>query len=196
VGEDHWPTLAPIFAASPYLAGLAVRRPEQLARALSSEPDAQVAAICEEAAGLDGDAATVGRRLRELKAELHLTVALADLGGAFDLDQVTGALSDFADAALRSALLAVAREQAGRGRMAAPPGAENPAPGLFCLAMGKHGARELNYSSDIDISVFYEPQALPSRARSMRRRWLCRSPRRSRACCRTERSTATSSAWT
>ena len=33
-------------------------------------------------------------RLRGLKAELHLLTALADLGGVWSLDQVTGALSD------------------------------------------------------------------------------------------------------
>jgi hypothetical protein len=31
-------------------------------------------------------------------------------------------------------------------------------PGLFALAMGKMGAFELNYSSDIDLIVFYEPE--------------------------------------
>jgi glutamate-ammonia-ligase adenylyltransferase len=36
-----------------------------------------------------------------------------------------------------------------------------PAPGLFCIAMGKHGAFELNYSSDIDFSIFYAPEKLP-----------------------------------
>jgi glutamate-ammonia-ligase adenylyltransferase len=161
VGEGDWPRLAPIFAASPYLAGLAVRRPEQLARALATDPVAHAAELARIAGGLDGDAAEVGRRLRELKAELHLALALADLQGVIDLDAVTLGLSEFADAALRAALLAVAREQAGRGRLAPPSDPANPVPGLFALAMGKHGARELNYSSDIDISVFYEPTALP-----------------------------------
>ncbi|HET6970773.1 MAG TPA: bifunctional [glutamine synthetase] adenylyltransferase/[glutamine synthetase]-adenylyl-L-tyrosine phosphorylase, partial [Phenylobacterium sp.] len=39
-------------------------------------------------------------------------------------------------------------------------GAAGPVPGLFCIAMGKHGAFELNYSSDIDVSVFFDPDLL------------------------------------
>ena len=53
------------------------------------------------------------RRLRRLKAELHLLTALADLGGVWDLDQVTGALTRFADAAVAAALAVAARGGAG-----------------------------------------------------------------------------------
>jgi glutamate-ammonia-ligase adenylyltransferase len=162
VNADQWEALAPVFAASPYLTSLAVRRPEQLERGLASEPQAHVEALCLEAGGLDGDPLEVGRRLRVLKAELHLAVALADLGGAFALEQVTAALSNFADGALCAALRSAVTEQVRRGRMAPPADPDNPAPGLFCLAMGKHGAGELNYSSDIDVSVFFEPERLPA----------------------------------
>ena len=99
--------------------------------------------------------------LRELKAELHLLTALADLGGVWDLDQVTGALTRFADSALRAAMAAVARVELGRGRLTAlGSGSAGPVPGLFCIAMGKYGAFELNYSSDIDFSVFYDPSSV------------------------------------
>ena len=37
-----------------------------------------------------------------------------------------------------------------------------PVPGLFVLAMGKGGAFELNYSSDIDLIVFFEPAVVPT----------------------------------
>ncbi len=103
----------------------------------------------------------MGAALRRLKAKLHLLTALCDLGGVWDLDQVTGALSDFADAAVRTALRTAAAQEVERGRLTAVgEGARGPVPGLFVVAMGKHGARELNYSSDIDISVFYEPDRL------------------------------------
>jgi [glutamine synthetase] adenylyltransferase / [glutamine synthetase]-adenylyl-L-tyrosine phosphorylase len=159
--REAWPALAPVFAASPYLASLAIRRPERLTQALAADPVERARALCAQASSADGSGAEVGRTLRELKADLHLTLALADVGGVIHLDAVTRALSDFADAALRAALRAVARDQAAKGRLAAPEDPDDPVPGLFCLAMGKHGAHELNYSSDIDVSVFYEPRALP-----------------------------------
>ena len=102
-------------------------------------------------------------RLRRLKDEVHLAVALADLGGLWPLDSVTAALSDFADAALRAAFAAAARAEIGKGRLRPSDEPERgPVPGLFVIAMGKHGARELNYSSDIDISFFFAPEALLS----------------------------------
>ena len=114
---------------------------------------------------LDVEAAKIKRRLRELKAETHLLTALADLGGVWDLDQVTGALTRFADASVKVAMAAAVRGELERGRMIAPAGEDDgeagPLPGLFCIAMGKYGAFELNYSSDIDFSLFYEPEALP-----------------------------------
>jgi glutamate-ammonia-ligase adenylyltransferase len=161
--EAAWPALEPIFGASPYLAGLARREPARLQSLLDEAPErrltdilARTAAVC------DGELDGAGRTLRRLKAELHLMTALADLGGAWDLEAVTGALTTFADAATGAALAVAAREELAAGRMARlGEGAEGPVPGWFCIAMGKQGAYELNYSSDIDISVFYEPELLP-----------------------------------
>lgn len=162
VGEA-WPALAPIFAASPYLAKLAVRRPDMLARLLAHAPDSRLAAILAEARAVAADDLdTVKRALRLLKGELHLLTALCDLGGVWSLDHVTQALTDFADATLHAALNAAAREAVQRKLMqTAREGSIGPVPGFFALALGKHGAGELNYSSDIDISIFYHPEYLP-----------------------------------
>ena len=163
--DAAWPALAPVFAASPYLASLARAVPERLRAVLQEPPAARLDAVlagAAEAASLELDAG--GAALRRLKGDLHLLAALADLGGVWDLDQVTGALSRFADAAVQAALALCARDAAQRGRLAAasdPDDELGPLPGLFVIAMGKHGAMELNYSSDIDVSVFYEPDALP-----------------------------------
>jgi glutamate-ammonia-ligase adenylyltransferase len=157
--------LGPVFAASPYLAGLAVRAPGRLREALETTPDSRLAQILAAGAAIaaeapDPDAAK--RRLRHLKAETHLLTALADLGGVWSLDQVTGALTRFADVALAAAIAVAARLETDRGRLTAPDGGDHgPIPGLFCIAMGKFGAFELNYSSDIDICVFHDPRALP-----------------------------------
>jgi [glutamine synthetase] adenylyltransferase / [glutamine synthetase]-adenylyl-L-tyrosine phosphorylase len=161
--EAAWPALAPAFAASPYLCGLARRWPETLDGLLADPPDRRLADILTRTDALAGGADAVRAPLRRLKAELHLLTALADLGGVWDLDAVTGALSRFADASTRAALAAVAHDLRERGRLvSAADDPRGPVPGLFGLAMGKHGAFELNYSSDIDISLFWEPEALES----------------------------------
>lgn len=156
-----WPALASVAGASPYLSGLMRRRPAQLRRILESVPDRHLDVIIAETDALTGDAEAMKSPLRVLKADLHLLTALADLGGVWGLDPVTAALSRFADASCRAALRAVANEQREKGRLlTAPDDSRGPIPGLFGLAMGKHGANELNYSSDIDISLFYEPRLL------------------------------------
>jgi len=128
---------------------------------LEQGPDARLADVIKRADALTGGADAVRAPLRRLKGELHLLTALADLGGLWDLDQVTGALSRFADVAARAALAAVAEDQRERGKLIIPAGnRRGPIPGLFGLAMGKHGADELNYSSDIDISLFWQPEVL------------------------------------
>ena len=161
--DQAWPLLAVAFAASPYLAGLARRDPARLDALLADEPEARLSDILARTAAAAGlDFAAAQTRLRELKAELHLLTALADLGGVWNLDQVTGALTRFADAAVASALAVAATGELEAGRLTRlGQGAEGPVPGWFCIAMGKQGAFELNYSSDIDVSVFFDPEALP-----------------------------------
>ena len=158
-----WPALEPVFGASPYLAGLAKGDPKRLEALLAADPDARLQDILARthAAGtLETEAARAA--LRRLKGELHLLTALADLGGVWDLDAVTGALTRFADAALGASLAVAARAELAAGRITRlGEGAEGPVPGWFCIAMGKQGAFELNYSSDIDVSIFFEPDLLP-----------------------------------
>jgi len=163
--DASWPALGPVFAASPYLASLAVRSPDRLRRTLSRPAEAQLERLLEAASTVSTEAEPeqAGATLRRLKADLHLLTALADLGGVWDLDQVTGALSRFADVAVQVGLAVVARAEQAKGRLRAVDASDRgPIPGLFCLALGKHGAFELNYSSDIDISVFYDPARLPT----------------------------------
>lgn len=160
--ETAWPSLAPVFGASPYLAGLARRDPARLAEMLADDPDARLASILARTAEVEAllpDAAVAPLRL--LKQELHLLTALCDLGGVWNLDQVTGALTRFADAAVGASLMAAARGELDAGRLTRlGAGDEGPVPGWFCIAMGKQGAFELNYSSDIDVSVFFDPDRL------------------------------------
>jgi glutamate-ammonia-ligase adenylyltransferase len=96
-----------------------------------------------------------GRRLRLERRQLALNVAIGDLAGALDLSAVTGALTDFADHALHTAIVAAIEERT--------PGVEPR--GFAAIALGKQGSRELNYSSDIDPILIFDPATLPRRAR-------------------------------
>ncbi|KTT75721.1 bifunctional [glutamine synthetase] adenylyltransferase/[glutamine synthetase]-adenylyl-L-tyrosine phosphorylase [Sphingomonas endophytica] len=98
---------------------------------------------------------SVARRLRLERRALALAVAEGDLAGTLDLTAVTGALTDFADAALDRAISAAIAERT--------PEAE--ARGFAAIALGKQGSRELNYSSDIDPILIYDPATLPHRPR-------------------------------
>jgi glutamine synthetase adenylyltransferase len=102
----------------------------------------------------------VMRALRRAKQESALLIALADIGGVWDVVQVTEALTRFADAAVSDALRFLLRGAADGGRLLLVDRADpEPGCGVVVLAMGKHGARELNYSSDIDLVVFFDPES-------------------------------------
>src|SRR5690606_37275890 len=95
--------------------------------------------------------------LRRAKDAAHISAALADLARLWPLLQVTGAITNFADAALRAAISVAAAESAKRGDIVAGAfdSEVGAAPGIALIAMGKMGAGELNYSSDIYFSVFF-----------------------------------------
>lgn len=97
----------------------------------------------------------VGVRLRRQRRALALAVALGDLAGLLDLTAVTATLTEFADHALDEAIAAAIAERT--------PGAEPR--GFVAIALGKQGSRELNYSSDIDPILLYDPATLPCRPR-------------------------------
>jgi glutamate-ammonia-ligase adenylyltransferase len=138
-------------AHAPYLAGALDRLPE-LTEILASG-DGGGALAWARAAGSNVD--DVGTALRREKQALALALAIGDLAGAFPLLQVTGELSAFADRALDAAIAEGIRRRA--------PDAQ-PA-GFLALALGKHGAGELNYSSDIDPILLFDPELLPRRER-------------------------------
>ncbi|MFA9201507.1 MAG: glutamine-synthetase adenylyltransferase, partial [Cypionkella sp.] len=151
MAADWQAALARARAHSPFLAR-ALERQEELAELLATG-GGEAALARAKAAG--AGAADVGAALRRERLALATVLAIGDLAGAFSLERVTGELSAFADRALHAALAAaVARRVPG----AAPAG-------LIALALGKHGARELNYSSDIDPIVLYDPAPLPRRER-------------------------------
>jgi glutamate-ammonia-ligase adenylyltransferase len=152
-----------IAEASPYLFDLIRADPARAVRLLRCDPDAHLAAVLAQATrdiAAAGDDAAVMHTLRRLKAEAALLIALCDIGGVWPVMRVTKALTDLADLAVQSALHYLLRQEAARGRLQLRDTDEPDAgTGLIVLAMGKMGAGELNYSSDIDLIVFFDLEA-------------------------------------
>lgn len=155
--------VAHVSGASPYLARLMLREPAALAAILTRGAEAVTQEALLEMAAADAEKSVDGLHaaMRRAKRKAALAIALGDVGGALDLFDVTGHLSDLAEAAIGAATrfhLRAAHDA--RKIVLAKPEAPEEGSGLIILAMGKFGARELNYSSDIDIVVFFEPEHL------------------------------------
>ena len=147
---------------SPYLSDLALRESGALARYVAEGPDATVTAAMTALAQVKPAARRdrVAAALRQAKRQVALVCALADISGQWTLEQVTGALSALADATLGLAVAHLLRTAHDAGELALPD-PENPVDGggFTVLGMGKLGARELNYSSDIDLVLMFDPAA-------------------------------------
>ncbi|GAA4001488.1 bifunctional [glutamine synthetase] adenylyltransferase/[glutamine synthetase]-adenylyl-L-tyrosine phosphorylase [Sphingomonas humi] len=136
---------------SPFLRGLIERHPDIAGMFEASGSEAALAL----STASDDPAAPVATCLRLARQRLALATALGDLSGELPLEAVTAALSDFADGAIHAALAQAIDERT--------PG--QPVAGLAVLALGKLGSRELNYSSDVDLILLFDPDTLPRRAR-------------------------------
>jgi glutamate-ammonia-ligase adenylyltransferase len=152
-----------IAEAAPYLWTLICADGARLLRLLRHDPDELMAALVAKARRGGATARTtiaLMRTLRQVKAEAALLIALADIGGVWPVERVTRALTDLADSALAGSVRYLLRDAADRGRlMPADPRHPEADSGYIVLAMGKMGAFELNYSSDIDLMVFFDPEA-------------------------------------
>ncbi|MES0868871.1 bifunctional [glutamine synthetase] adenylyltransferase/[glutamine synthetase]-adenylyl-L-tyrosine phosphorylase [Pseudovibrio sp. SCP19] len=145
---------------APFLRETMLRDVQRFLRILNTPPEETIAILLQDCLNARPESeAELMQSLRLAKQELALTVALADIAGAWPLENVTGALTKFADASLTACLRFCLRELETRGKFI-PVDHEEPEKdaGYFILAMGKHGAGELNYSSDIDLIVLYDPE--------------------------------------
>ncbi len=147
--------LAATAGHSPYLRSLMEKEADWLADALEHDPD-QV--LDRALAEVDRSSeAALASTLRRAKRRIALLVALCDLGGVWSLRQVTSALTRFADFAVQASIQYLVAQEVATGKL---PEEANDDPancgGIFVLAMGKMGAGELNYSSDIDLIVLFD----------------------------------------
>jgi [glutamine synthetase] adenylyltransferase / [glutamine synthetase]-adenylyl-L-tyrosine phosphorylase len=163
----RFPCIRRIFAsiaeASPYLFDLVRSDAARALQILQAEPDRHLAQLIEktrQSAWTASNEAQVMHMLRRAKAEAALLIALCDIGGVWPVMQVTRALTDFAVTSVQSALHFLLQQEAARGRIV-PPNPDRPeeGSGLIVLAMGKMGAGELNFSSDIDLIIFFDADA-------------------------------------
>ena len=159
-----------LFGNSPFLTSIAERFPEDAANILGAAPapsfDTLICALVSARPEYETRQEFVAF-LRECKSKLSLIVAYADVTSQWSLHQVSKALSDFADAALSIALGRLLHENMVREELCWPDGKPSPVSprlaknsGYFLLGMGKLGAHELNYSSDIDLIALYDPAAI------------------------------------
>ncbi|GAA4034872.1 bifunctional [glutamine synthetase] adenylyltransferase/[glutamine synthetase]-adenylyl-L-tyrosine phosphorylase [Sphingomonas rosea] len=133
---------------SPFLAGL-IERQADVADTFVRDGSAAALALVADTGAAGGE------KLRKERQRLALATALGDLADELSLEEVTAALSDFADRAIDEALGMAIAERV--------PGATSE--GMTVLALGKLGSRELNYSSDVDLILLFDPGTLARRTR-------------------------------
>lgn len=141
---------------APYLARLMDRHSETVSLIKAGNLEAAFAGALAKLSCVPdaGDEETAMQDLRNAKQQAHLILSAGDLSAQWPVMDVTRRMTDFADGAARAAL--------GFAAKAAGLSTE----GLFLIALGKMGAHELNYSSDIDIAAFYDPDVFQGGERS------------------------------
>ncbi len=153
-----------LFGNSPYLSRLAIKNPTFLSRQLEGDPSAGFDAVLStltDACRAASSEEECMRALRQAKQHVALLLALVDVGGVWPVDRITEALSEFADVCVQQSLewlMSDAIEDEAGTPKDGPTLVGNS--GFFVLGMGKFGAHELNYSSDIDLVIFFETEKL------------------------------------
>ena len=148
---------------SDHIARMMARRGDVMEQLRAGGPDAVASAALADiaAVALAGDGiASAMKRMRRAKEAAQLAISAADLSGGWAQDVVLEQLTALADVSVQSALRLSVREGWKAGWFDDKRDSDEM-PGLFTLAMGKMGARELNYSSDIDLIVLFDLDLLP-----------------------------------
>ena len=165
---------------SPFLRRIIVHNPTLILASLRLNPNAYFATLLSQLSDIPKETdktETQMRLLRRTRNAIALHIALMDCGGVWGLEQVVQTLTQTADCAVQVALdIALEAEvKAGRLKEHPSPALSNPlfrkgrgelqsksaTSGITIVAMGKHGAGELNYSSDIDLIALFDPSQMP-----------------------------------
>ena len=161
--------LASVLDLSPFIRDTLMVRPAILAPLLDRPLGARIEEVTVSISSLGATGlseAELMTALRRAKSEAHILIALGDLAGIFSGEETTKRVSDLAIACVSAAVDFLLRDAHAKGILALSD-PENPAIncGWIILAMGKLGAHELNYSSDIDLIVFFDGQTLALKER-------------------------------
>ncbi|WP_297326336.1 bifunctional [glutamine synthetase] adenylyltransferase/[glutamine synthetase]-adenylyl-L-tyrosine phosphorylase [uncultured Bartonella sp.] len=159
VGQSAF--LSTVMTLSPFLRETFIRNPAFIEPLLHEDISVRLQHVLDEIDGVDkGENITEAglmAALRRKKLEAHVLIALADLGGMFTAAMTSEWLTRLAEATLKAALRFLLRDAHTQGKINLAD-FQHPEQdcGLVVLGMGKLGARELNYSSDIDLIVFID----------------------------------------
>ena len=163
--SDAHRLLSSIFATSSFLTHLIHHNATFAADCLAGDCDALFAGLMDEVHGLASSAEDTDAfmaSLRQTRARCALLTAIADLAGTWSISTVCQRLTDFADAAVSASVDWLLLEAGQQSKLTI---ADQTSPSANCgyvvLAMGKHGAGELNYSSDVDLIVLYDAMTAP-----------------------------------
>ncbi|WP_366656787.1 bifunctional [glutamine synthetase] adenylyltransferase/[glutamine synthetase]-adenylyl-L-tyrosine phosphorylase [Fodinicurvata sp. EGI_FJ10296] len=167
--KDHpvtGPMLDAMFAYSPFLTDIATRDPALVSDLARRGPTPVLTDVLNEIAGplsaLDDEKALMSG-LRRRRRTAAFAIAAADMARLWPVETVCANLSSLAEAAVRASVRHLLRAAARRGDITLPdPAAPEFGSGLVVLGMGKLGARELNYSSDIDLIILYDDEVVQS----------------------------------
>ncbi|MBT5751667.1 MAG: bifunctional [glutamine synthetase] adenylyltransferase/[glutamine synthetase]-adenylyl-L-tyrosine phosphorylase, partial [Rhodospirillaceae bacterium] len=156
--------LESVFGNSPYLSQSLLAEIAFLQTLLQNDPDTIFTSLLnglEQEFGAEDNQKSLMTGLRRGKRQAALLIALADIANLWPVEKIIINLSIFAETTLKIALDHLLRQAAGRGDFTLKfPQTPARGTGLFIIGMGKLGARELNYSSDIDLIVLFENDKL------------------------------------
>ncbi|HKE95274.1 MAG TPA: bifunctional [glutamate--ammonia ligase]-adenylyl-L-tyrosine phosphorylase/[glutamate--ammonia-ligase] adenylyltransferase, partial [Povalibacter sp.] len=160
-----------VWASSEFVAGSCLRDPTLLLQLLenghlaSRAPDDWIAADLEQR-GHGASEAEWMEALRRFRRRHMVRIAWRDIAGWADLDETLRDLSMLADVCIGFAYERTRELLAGRYGIPRGEASGKPQP-LLILGMGKLGARELNYSSDIDLVFLYPEEGHTDGERSI-----------------------------
>ena len=152
-----------IFGNSPYLSKLALSYPDILGRVVDGGLDENWTNLLERVAcsPID-DRQSLMVNLRTFKGQASLLIALGEISGIWSLSDTMAKWSDFADQCVSKTLSSILHSELLAGNLSKHgDDALFARSGIFVLALGKLGARELNFSSDLDLMILFDPEALP-----------------------------------
>ncbi len=155
--------LGVIFSASPFLSKIITTQPIFFTHICWSGPEECFAELIHTLTAYrdTASAADLMKAMRIAKGKASLLIALADITGIWLLEKVTGSMSEFAEVCTELVLGFLLRQAAEKKDIVLKhPANPQQESGIFVLAMGKLGAHELNYSSDIDLVVFFDKEKM------------------------------------